>query len=172
MLSNSEIIQEIDRLKNTIIVVKKELKSVKNSVRAYKGWTKRYRKKQKELQQEAITLQKNCQIAQRERDRINQELNIKQQELVKVVAEAKKAKDARDKALVELDAVIAKIEEYRGVCDRANKMTYADKVYLIQKAEELFFDEEIIDRNLHLDSREKPQMFTDSASINRSLLDR
>lgn len=172
MLSNSEIIQEINRLKNTIIDVKKELKSVKNSVRGYKGWTKRYRKKQEELQQEAIVLQKNYQIAEGERDRANRELSIKQQELVKAVAEAKKAKEARERALVELDAVIAKIEEYRGVCDRANKMTYADKVYLIQKAEELFFDEEIIDRNLNLNSREKPQMFTDSASINRSLLDR
>ena len=172
MPNKNEIIKEITRIKNNIIDVKKELKSVKNSVRAYKGWTKRYRQKQKELQQETIILQKSCQIAEQEKDRAIEELNIKQQELIKAVAQAKQAKEARDKALVELDEVIAKIEEYRGICDRANKMTYADKVYLIQKAEELFFDEEIIDRGFNLDSRENPQMFTDSASIGRSLLDR
>ncbi len=68
---------------------------------------------------------------------------------------------------------IAKIEEYRIVCEKANKITYADKVYLIKAAEKLFFDDDIVDLNdrVNWSTQDKPQMFTDPASINRSLLD-
>ena len=117
-------------------------------------------------------MQKDCRAAYQERDRANRELNIKQQELLKAVEEAKQAKELRDKAITQLDEIIAKIEQYKDICDRANKITYADKVYLIKEAEKLFFDEDIIERDFNLDSREYPQMFTDRASIGRSLLDR
>ncbi len=171
MLSHNKIIKEIEKVEDTIVNVKNELKTLKNRVRAYKGWTKKYRQQQKALHQKVITLQNDNQIVCQQRDRVNQELYLKQQELLKAVAEAKQAKELRDKALSQLDDIIAKIEQYKEVCDRANKITYADKVYLIQEAEKLFFDEKVINLDPpDLDEKEYPQMFTDQASTNRSLL--
>jgi chromosome segregation ATPase len=171
MLNHNRIIKEIEKVEDTIVNVKNELKTLKNRVRAYKGWTKKYRKQQKALNQEVVTLKNDNQIVCRQRDRVNQELYLKQQELLKAVEEAKQAKELRDKALSQLDDIIAKIEQYKEVCDRANRITYADKIYLIQAAEKLFFDEKIINLDFpYLDEKEYPQMFTDQASTNRSLL--
>ena len=168
MLSRQDIVQEIRRVEVVTLNVKKEIKSLKNRVRAYKGWTKRYRKQLHELKQD------NAAIS-RQRDKALQdlqELQVKQQDLLQAVAEAKQAKERRDRAILQLDEVIAKIEQYREVCLRANKITYADKTYLIKEAERLFFDEEIISQDIEFDSQEQPQMLTDRASIGRSLLDR
>jgi chromosome segregation ATPase len=170
MLNSNKIIQKIEKVENTIDNVKNELKTLQNRVRAYKGWTKKYRKQQETLRQEVITLKNDNQIVCQQRDRANQELNLKQQELLEAVIEAKQAKELRDKALSQLDDIIAKIEQYKEICDRANKITYADKVYLIKEAEKLFFGEEIINSTIDLDSKEHPQMYTDQASVGRSLL--
>lgn len=171
MLNHNRIIKEIEKVEDTIVNVKNELKTLKNRVRAYKGWTKKYRKQQKDLQQEVVTLKNDNQIVCQQRDRANQELYLKQQELLIAVTEAKEAKELRDKALSQLDGIIAKIEQYKEICDRANKITYTDKIYLIQEAEKLFFDEKVINSDSPcLDEKEYPQMFTDQASTNRSLL--
>lgn len=172
MLSRENIVKEIQRVENITLGVKEEIKTLKNRVRAYKGWTKRYRKQHKELKQEAIVLKNDNIIISQERDTAVQELNIKQQSLLKAVEEARQAKELRDKALSELDEIIAKIEQYKEICDRANKIIYADKIYLIKEAEKLFFDEEILTKDINLNTREYPQMFTDQASIGRSLLDK
>ncbi len=105
-------------------------------------------------------------------NRILRELQLKQQDLLEAVAEAKQAIHLRDNALSQLDEVITKIEQFKEICDRANKMSYADKIYLIREAEKLLFEEEILTVDLKLDSRAQPQMFTDQASIGRSLLDK
>lgn len=165
MLSRQDIVQEIRRVELVTQNVKREIKTLKNRVRAYKGWTKRYRQQIHGLKQDnaAISLQ---------RDKALQELQIKQQSLLDAVAEAKQAKEKRDRAILQLDEVIAKIEQYQEICQRANKITYADKTYLIKEAERLFFDEEIISQEIEFDSQQQPQMLTDRASIGRSLLDR
>ena len=85
---------------------------------------------------------------------------------------AREAKELRDQALLELDEVINKIEQFKEICDRAHKIAYADKIYLIKEAEKLFFDEEIINLDITFDRRYEAQMLTDQASIKRSLLDR
>ncbi|MGB5633641.1 MAG: hypothetical protein WBM44_29170 [Waterburya sp.] len=160
------VIKEVHRIELVTLKVKKELKTLKNRVRAYKGWTKRYRKQQKELKQDNLAISK-------QRDQAVQELEIKQQCLLETVEQAKEAKESRDKALSQLDNVIAKIEQYREICIKANKIAYADKVYLIKEAEKLFFDEEILTMDVvEFDSASKPQMFEDQASIGRYLLDR
>ena len=174
MLNRKQIIKEIARVENKILGVQSELKTLKNRVRAYKGWTRRYRKQLKSLEQEAIILRNNNRYICQEKDRLTNELDIKQQELLQAIINAKEAKEDRDLAISQLDAVIFKIEEYRAICEKANKITYADKVYLIKAAEKLFFDDEIINLENDIgnwDSKDKPQMFTDRASINRSLLD-
>jgi uncharacterized phage infection (PIP) family protein YhgE len=171
MLNSNKIIKKIKKVENTIDNVKSELKTLQNRVRAYKGWTKKYRKQQATLRQEVITLKNDNQIVCQQRDRANQELNLKQQELLEAVIEAKQAKELRDKALSQLDNIIAKIEQYKEICERANKITYSDKVYLIQEAEKLFFDETIINLDPpDLDEKEYPQMYTDQASVGRNLL--
>lgn len=171
MLNCNRIIKKLEKVEDTIVNVKDELKTLKNRVRAYKGWTKKYRQQQKALNQEVITLKNDNQIVCQQRDQANQKLYLKQQELLKAVAEAKQAKELRDKALSQLDDIIAKIEQYKEVCDRANKITYADKVYLIQAAEKLFFNEKVINLDPpDIDEKEYPQMFTDQASTNRYLL--
>ncbi|MEL6441167.1 MAG: hypothetical protein AAFQ80_18180 [Cyanobacteria bacterium J06621_8] len=167
-MSNSQSITiEINKLESRFLNVKKEIKTLKNRVRAYKGWTTKYRRKQQELKRD------NLAITQ-ERDRAVQdleELRIKQQGLLMAVEEAKQAKELRDQALSQLDSIIDKIEQYREVCIKANKMTYADKVYLIKEAEKLFFEEEILTIDIKLDPDSQPQMFEDQASIGRYLLD-
>lgn len=134
MPNPQNVIKEIHRIELVTLKVKKELKTLKNRVRAYKGWTKRYRKQQKELKQDNLAISK-------QRDQAVQELEIKQQCLLETVEQANEAKESRDQALSQLDNVIAKIEQYREICIKANKIAYADKVYLIKEAEKLFFDE-------------------------------
>ncbi len=98
-------------------------------------------------------------------------LNLKrQQELLKNVVEATQAKEDRDRALSKLDVTSTNIDEFKEVCYRYNKKTDANKVDLIQEAERLLFDEEIINKNWEIDPQ-KNWMFTDQASIGRSLLD-
>lgn len=158
-------IQEICRIEVSFLNVKQEIKTLKNRVRGYKGWTKRYRKQLTELKQDNLAVSK-------QRDQAVQELEIKQQLLVETVEEARKAKELRDQARSQLEDVIAKIEQYKKICINANKMSYADKIYLIKKAEELFFDEEILNFDIEFDSDSKPQMFEDTRSTGRYLLDR
>lgn len=165
MQDSQNIVKEIKRVETITLNVKQEIKTLKNRVRAYKGWTKRYRQQQKELKRTNLIV---CQ----EKERAIQELEVKQQCLLETVEEARQAKELRDKALSQLDEVIAKIEQYKEICDRANQITYANKTYLIKEAEKLFFDDPVINLEFKLDSREKPQMFTDKASVARSLLDR
>lgn len=73
--------------------------------------------------------------------------------------------------MLRLDEVIDKIEQYKKICDRASQISYADKIYLIREAEQLLFNEEIINPDLEFDPKSQSQMFTDRASINRNLLD-
>ena len=172
MLSRQDIVREIHRVEVITLNVKQEIKTLKNRVRAYKGWTKKYRQQQKELKQQTALLKQDYIKVCQQRDEVVQELQIKQQSLLDSVESAKYAKESRDKALSQLEEVIAQIEQYKEVCDRANKISYADKIYLIQEAEKLLFDKEILTLNIEFDSRSQPQMFTDPASIGRSLLDK
>jgi chromosome segregation ATPase len=162
-----EIVQRISQVEIVTLNLKKELKTLKNRVRAYKGWTKKYRNQQKELKQTNLVVCKQRDEAVQEL----QQLKLKQQSLWETIETAKEAKQQRDEALLQLDEVINKIEQYKKICDRASQIAYADKIYLIKEAERLFFNEEIINPKLEFDPKSQPQMFTDRASINRNLLD-
>lgn len=165
-MSNSQnITKEIRRIEVVTLNVKKEIKTLKNRVRAYKGWTKRYRKQQQELKQDNLVVSK-------ERDNAVKELEIKQQHLLETVEEAKQAKELRDQALLQLDEVINKIEQYKEICKKADKISYADKIYLIKEAEKLFFDEEIITTDTEPYHTGKPQLEPGQAAFGRYLLDR
>jgi chromosome segregation ATPase len=167
------IIQEIKRLENLTLDVKKEIKILKRRVGSYKGWLTRYRKQKEELKKEASLLKIANSVACKQRDELQKELNLKKEELLRSVRDGKKAKEERDKAISELDKIIEKIESYKQICEKANKITYADKTYLIKEAVRLFFEEDSINQETELiNSRDNPQMFTDPASTNRSLLDR
>ena len=151
----NNILQEIKLVQNTIFNVQKEIKTLKRRVAAYKGWTKRYRKQQQDLRQEKEELQK--QVTQ----------------LSTQIEAGQKAKNQRDNAIAELNNLIAKIELFKVACEKADKIRYADKYYLIKEAENLLFGEEVLTPTEEiLDYRDSPQMFTDPASINRSLLDK
>jgi uncharacterized coiled-coil DUF342 family protein len=170
MTKYQNIVQRISQVEIVTLNVKEELKTLKNRVRAYKGWTKKYRNQQKELKQTNLAVCKQRDEAVQEL----QELRLKQQSLRETIEAAREAKQQRDDALLQLEEVINKIEQYREICDRASQITYADKIYLIKEAEKLFFDEAIIDtENTHseFDRKLQAQMFTDQASINRNLLD-
>lgn len=162
-----EIVQRISQVEIVTLNLKKELKTLKNRVRAYKGWTKKYRNQQKELKQTNLVVCKQRDEAVQEL----QQLKLKQQSLGETIETAKEAKQQRDEALLQLDEVINKIEQYKKICDRASQIAYADKIYLIKEAEQLLFNEEIINPDLEFDPKSQPQMFTDRASINRNLLD-
>jgi chromosome segregation ATPase len=181
MLDRKEIIQEIEKVKDNFIGVKDELNTLKNRVRAYKGWTEKYRQKKKKLEQEVIILKNANKLISRE----NQKLYSKQQELLDAVAEGILAVKDRDRELKKLNEVIAKIEKlnekiakiekHEIFCDRVNRTTDKDKCHLIREFEKLFFEEEetipIINQDLKINPQDKPWMFTDQASIGRSLLD-
>ncbi|MEM8673865.1 MAG: hypothetical protein AAGF83_08335 [Cyanobacteria bacterium P01_G01_bin.67] len=147
-MSNSKnVTEEIRRIEVTTLNVKKEIKTLKNRVRAYKGWTNRYRRQQKKLKQDNLAIAKQRDHAIQDL----QELQINQQDLLKAVEEAKQAEKSRDQALLQLDEVINKIEQYKEICVKANKIAYADKLYLIKEAEKLFFDEEILNLDIEFD---------------------
>lgn len=149
------IIKEINRVETLTLNVKKEIKTLKKRIGGYKGWTKRYRKQNQELREE------------------KEKLEIQISQLLSSIQQAKEAKEKGDKARQELNELINKIELYKQVCEKAIKITYADKIYLIQEAERLFFQEEIsLEVTETVNSKDNPQMFTDTASINRSLLDK
>lgn len=151
----NNILQEIQKVQNTIFDVQKEIKTLKRRVAGYKGWTKRYRKQKKELIQENAVLQ----------DKIS--------ELANQIKLGTQAKNQRDNAIKEFNELIERIEAFKESCEKADKIRYADKYYLIKEAENLLFDEEILSpKEEILDYRDSAQMFTDTASINRSLLDR
>ena len=167
MPTYQDVVTEVFKVKETILDVKQEIQTLKNSVRAYKGWTTRYRRQQRELEQTNLVICQERDEARREL----QELRIRQQELLEAVREGTNAREARDIALSQLEEVIARIEQYREICDRYNQITFARKEDLIKEAERLFFDEPIIDNTVNFDSASQPQMFTNRASINRYLLD-
>ena len=151
----NNILQEIKQVQNTIFDVQKEIKTLKRRVAAYKGWTKRYRKQKKELIQE------------------NEALHNKISGLANQIELGTQAKNQRDNAIKEFNELIERIEAFKESCEKADKIRYADKYYLIKEAENLLFDEEILSpKEEILDYRDSSQMFTDPASINRSLLDR
>ena len=172
MLKKSEdLTQEIKRVELTILNVRKELKTLKRRIGGYKGWTKRYRKQQKQLRQEKSELQQELSSTIQEKDWAIAELN--KLKLSSSVQEALKAKEQRDNAIAELDNLINQIEAYKQVCEKFSKVRYADKTALIREAEKLLFDEEVlIELNTTINEKDNPQMFTDCASVNRSLLDR
>ena len=165
MPSYQDVVTEVLRVKETILGVQQEIQTLKNRVRAYKGWTKRYRRQREELKQANLVV---CQ----ERDAAIQQLQIRQEQLLGQIEEARKATELRNTALLQLDDVIERIEQYREICDRYNQMTYARPQDLIREAERLFFEDPVIEMNVNFDPREQPQMFTDRASIARDLLDR
>ena len=167
MPTYQDVVTEVLRVEETILCVKQEIKALKNSVRAYKGWTTKYRRKQRELEQTNLVICQERDDARRELDK----LQIRQQELLEAVKEGINAKEDRDRALLQLEEVINRIEQYREICDRYNQITFARKEDLIKEAERLFFDEPIIDDTVNFDSASQPQMFTDRASVNRYLLD-
>ena len=88
MKDRQSIVKEIKRVETITLSVKREIKTLKNKVRAYKGWTKRYRKQLQELKQTNL-------VVSQERDRAIQELEIKQQCLLDAVEEAKQAREVR-----------------------------------------------------------------------------
>ena len=157
-------LQEIQRLQNTIHEAKQEFKKLKRSLGGYKGWLTRYRKEKKELK---FVNNLVC----KQRDEALDELSLKQVELLKSLQEGQQAKKDRDKAIAKLDGVITKLEKYRKMCERAREIKDKDSDYLLREAERLFFQDEF-EIEIKLNERDNPQMFTDQASINRSLLDR
>ena len=162
------VVTEILRVESITVGIQQEIKTLKNRVRAYKGWTKRYRKQQQELKQENTAISK-------QRDDALQDLatlKIKQEELLNNLSAASQAALERDIALSQLDEVIAKIEQYREICDRLSQMTFARKEDLIREAEKLFFDDPVLDDSVDFDRQNQPQMFEDRASVARYLLDR
>ncbi len=163
MSNFQNITQEICRIEVSFLNVKQEIKTLKNRVRGYKGWTKRYRKQLKELKQNNLAVSK-------QRDQAVQELEIKQQLLVETVEEARQAKELRDQARSQLEDVIAKIEQYKEICIKANKISYADKIYLIKEAEKLFFDEEILNFDIEFDPIDQPHLVSGQAALGRSSL--
>jgi len=167
MPNYQSVVERILKVEIVTVNVKEEIKILKNRVRAYKGWTKRYRNQQKQLEQTNLAVCKQRDEAVQEL----QELKLKQQNLWKTIESAREAKEQRDKALLQLDEIINKIEQYKEICDQASQIVYADKIYLIREAERLFFDEEIINTDIEFDPKSQAQMFTDQASINRNLLD-
>ena len=113
MPSYQDVVTEFSRIETIIFGVQQEIKTLKYSVRAYKGWTTKYRQKQKELKQANIVI-----TQERDDARIKlQELQIRQQELLKEIRKGIDAKEARDRALSKLDEVINRIEHYREICD-------------------------------------------------------
>ena len=161
------VIGEILRVRETIFGVQQEIQTLKYSIRAYKGWTTKYRRKQRELEQTNLVLSQQRNEARREL----QELQIRQQELLEALREAGSAKEDRDRALSQLEKVISRIKQYREICDKYNQMTFARKEDLIKEAENLFFDVPVIDDTIDFDRQSQPQMLTDRASICRYLLD-
>lgn len=116
-------------------------------------------------------------IVCKQRDEALTELSIKRDELLKSLHEAKQAKQNRDIAINNLDEVIGKLEAYQNICERfKNEISDSDQSIaslLIKEAERLLFEEQTTPAiEIKLDRQENPQMFTDPASINRSLLDR
>lgn len=116
-------------------------------------------------------------IVCQQRDEALLELSTKRAALLQSLQEAQEAKYDRDRAIDNLDEVIDKLEAYKIICERVkNLIPESDRSltsWLIQKADKLLFEEEITNTiEIELDCRENPQMFTDRASINRSLLDR
>jgi|GEM_PF-3075998 len=168
MSNTQNITQEIRRIETATLNVKKEIKTLKNRVRAYKGWTKRYRKQQQELKQDNLVISKQRDQALEEL----QDLKTKQKKLLISLEEGRQAKELRDQKLSQLDDLIIGIEAFKITCQNFNKMTYASKKDLIKEAENLLFGESILDETVQFDSKSQSQMFTDQASIGRNLLDR
>ncbi|MGL5808022.1 MAG: hypothetical protein ACRC2R_01945 [Xenococcaceae cyanobacterium] len=116
-------------------------------------------------------------IVCKQRDEALKELSVKRAELLKSLQEAKQAKQERDRSINNLDEVIIKLEAYQKVCEKVkNQISDNDRSLaseLIKKAEKLLFEDETTSQiEIELDPKHSPQMFTNSASINRSLLDR
>ncbi len=171
MKKSEDIIQKIKGVELTIVNVRKEIKTLKRRIGGYKGWTKRYRKQQKQLRQENVELQKELSSTIKERDIAIAQLN--KVKLSTSIEEGIQAKDQRDKAIAELDKLIVQIEKYKEVCQNYSKIRYAKKRDLIKEAENLLFGEEVLEAVTEtINEIDNPQMFTDYASINRSLLDR
>lgn len=167
------IIQEIKKVENFTLEAKQEIKILRRRIGAYKGWLTRYRKQREEFKKEVFLLKSSYSLARQERDDLQKELNLKKEELSHLVKQAKDAKEGRDKAIYELDKLIEKIELFKVECQKISQIHYADKTHLIKQAERLLFEEDLIIRETELiNNREHPQMFTDTASVNRSLLDR
>ena len=139
--------QEIQQVQNTIYNVQKEIKTLKTRVAGYKGWTKRYRQQKQQLIKE------------------NEDLHQKISQLACQIEAGQQAKSQRDNAIKELNDLITRIESYKEVCEKADKIHYADKYYLIKEAENLLFDEEIEKHKEYVpDHRDSPQIYTDPAS--------
>ena len=166
MPTYQDVFTEFSRIETIVLGVQQEIQTLKYSVRAYKGWTTKYRRKQRELEQTNIVIARERDEARREL----QELQIRQHELLEAVRKAGNAVEDRDRALSQLDEVINKIEQYREICDRYNQITFARKEDLIREAERLFFDLPVIDNSIDFDRQSQPQMLTDRASICRDLL--
>ncbi len=157
-------LKEIKRLQDIIYDAKQDFKKLKRSLGGYKGWLTRYRKETKELKYVNNLVCK-------QRDEALNELSLKQAELLKSLQEGQQAKKDRDKAISKLDEVIIKLEKYKTICEKARESNDENSDYLLREAEKLFFQDEI-EIEIKLNDRDSPQMFTDPASINRSLLDR
>ena len=115
-------------------------------------------------------------IVCQQRDQALQELSFKRAELLKSLQEAKIAKKDRDISISNLDEVISKLEAYQNICQQVkSKISNGKRVdadLLIEYAERLLFQEDTESTSERLDYFENSYMFTDQASINRSLLDR
>lgn len=172
MLKQSEtLIQELKRVELTIFNVRKELKTLKKRVAGYKGWTKRYRKQQKQLRQEKAELQQQLTSTIQERDLAVAELN--KLKLSDSIQAGIKAKEQRDRALAELDILISQIEAYKQVCEKFSRIKYANKNDLIRQAETILFGDTVLqEAQSSINQKDQPQMFTDPASTNRSLLNK
>ena len=56
MLNLEKITKELYRIEALTLNNKQEIKTLKNRVRAYKGWTRRYRRQQQKLEQDNVAI--------------------------------------------------------------------------------------------------------------------
>ncbi|MGL5938962.1 MAG: hypothetical protein ACRC2S_01025 [Waterburya sp.] len=122
-------------------------------------------------------------LACQQRDEASKELSIIKVEVGELKKHLKDAKQAKenieyifDRYDEEIRNIQKKREAYQDICQRVKNEISDDELFanlLIREAERLLFEEEeILTIEIQINSNDSPQMFTDLASINRSLLDR
>jgi hypothetical protein len=195
------MLNNIENIIKELLYIKEEIKKSEEKEKKYLEWLRKFKKENERLVktnnilkqqknnalEKLFFLQENASKLKRaeelifankfvckQRDDALAELSTKKAELLHSLQEARKAKIDRDLAIQNLDDVIKNLEAYQNICQEIKNKIYIGEqdftTVLIEKAETLLFKEEIIE--VIFNEVEQPQMFTDTASINRSLLDR